>query len=141
MMNRKLGEAGKGEVVTNNISGEEMVRPKEFHNACAVWFDATGKFNPDKIGSSIPKGFLIDYKVSSSTGREEDKGYPFAELQVAINIALGDHGFGGKFTKENPFTIVVIANDNKELEMLKIEAGKLATPYDGRVKVDGFVKE
>jgi len=35
-----------------------MRRPKDIHNAVAVYYDGTGKFNPGHL-ENIPQGFVI----------------------------------------------------------------------------------
>lgn len=124
-------------VDSQHILSDDMVRPAQFHNARVTWFDATSKFNPHVLGDQVPKGFLIDYKVSAD---DSEKDYPFAELQVAINIALGDHGFGKRFSTENPFTIVVISNSQVELDEIKDRIQQMISVYNGVVKVDGKIK-
>jgi hypothetical protein len=124
-----------------HIAASAMARPAEFHNARTVWFDATGKFNPDKLGSAIPQGFLIDYGNETKLAKnQKEREYPYAELAVAIKIAFGDHGLGQRFTSENPLVVVVIAKDADELEKVKAEvATHLPETEKGRLKVDGFV--
>jgi hypothetical protein len=94
VISQKLQAVGKEiKVSAAHVNSGEMVRPKEFHSARAVWFDATGKFNPHLLEGKLPKGFLIDFHISNDNGvNDEEKEYPFVELRVAVNIALGDHG-------------------------------------------------
>ena len=147
VINQKLKEAGeKNDVAHQYISKSEMIRPPEFHDARAIWFDTTSQFHPD-AAKQLPKGFLIDYGVAKDEGKNEaEKEYPFAELGVAIGIAFGDHGFGGKFTAENPFIIVVVSKDELGLELLKIKIEKTIKEdkelkiHFNKIKIDGFVK-
>lgn len=141
VINTKLEKMDKEIVSTRHINSEEMVRPAEFHNARMVYFDATGKFNPHFLGDKMPKGFLINYGVEKNTGVEENKDYAFAELQVAIDIALGGHGFSQKFTPESPFVIGVIANTQEELEEIGGKVDKMVEKYDGRVRFDKILHE
>ncbi len=94
-----------------HIAAKEMTRHESFHEATAVYFnidtvlfDATRILDED--GNEImPKGFTIDaghFTIDNS----------LAELGVSIDIAFGDHGFGKRFSTENPFTIVFVGNDS-----------------------------
>ena len=124
------------------IFNREMSRSKEFHNARTVYFDLTGEFNPGKLGDVVPKGFVVDYgDVVSSNEDNEVQNYPFAELRVTFSIAFGDHGFGNRFTKDNPFIVVIISSSEKELEVIKerIESKELPEEHKDNIKVDGFV--
>ncbi len=128
-----------GEVDYQHIEPQVLVRPKEFHNARVAYFDGTGQFNPDRL-TNLPMGFVINYKADSELGEtDEEKNYPWTELEVATGIALGNHGFGNKFTTENPFLILAIAEDEDELVKLKTKAEAVAGKYAGRVQVDGFL--
>ncbi len=133
---------GRRESASVNISAGEMKRPPEFHNARVVWFDATGRFNPAKLGDAIPRGFVIDYGHAVELARtREEADYPLAELAVAINIALGEYGFGKKFTADRPLVIVVLARNPGELETVKEWIAR-GLPADKKelVRVDGFVR-
>lgn len=139
-INEKLKAFNGGEVEIANISSKEMVRPPEFHNARVVWFDGVGNFNPHKLGDKIPKGFLIEYGLIIKNAKtDEESNYPFAELQVAIDIALGSHGFGNKFTKESPFLVVVLAKDDRQLSVIKKTMSSMIEKYGDRVKLDEVV--
>lgn len=147
-INEKLLAAGKSDnAAYKNLDKNQMTRPSEFHDARAVWFDATGEFNPYS-SKNIPQGFLIDYGLAKNEGEnKKEKKYPFDELKIAINIAFGEHGLGNKFTAENPFIIVVVSKDESELKNLKEKIAKkikedkdLKTNAD-KIKIDGFVKQ
>jgi hypothetical protein len=141
-INEILRKENKGSVVRHDhIAGKEMVRPEEFHNARTVWFDCTGKFDPAKLGERIPKGFVIDDSEDAKYDNTKDsQEYPFVELAVAIQIALGDHGLNDKFSK-SPFTIVVVAPSAEVLEDMKKEiTSRLPADKKDKIKVDGFVE-
>lgn len=94
------------------IPMEEMSRGPEFHNAVVAYFDFTGKFNPDFLGSNIPQGFVINPKVFGLA-------YALEELRVAIDISFGHHGFGKElFNSEYPFTIIAVFQDEEDLTKL-----------------------
>jgi hypothetical protein len=113
----------------------DLKRPKEFHNARIAYFDGSGKFDPFKI-KEIPDGFIISRYYL-------DPEYAKAELGVALSIAMGDHGFGEKFTKENPFIIAPIEKFKTKREGISMEdmmrdAEEIARQYGDRVIVRGF---
>lgn len=141
VINAKLKASGGGEVGVANVGSKEMVRPSEFHNARVVWFDGVGNFNPHKLGDKIPKGFLIEYGLITKNAKtDEESDYPFAELQVAIDIALGSHGLGNKFTKEAPLLIVILAKDESQASAIGGKVSSMIDRYDGRVKLDKVIQ-
>ena len=79
-----------------HIPAPEMKRPPELHNAFYAIYDATGSFNRDRVPEMGP-GFVTSPKYFSSAK---------ADLELAVKIALGGHGFGKKFDQENPFVLV-----------------------------------
>lgn len=140
VINAKLKVSGDGTVEIANVGSKEMVRPPEFHNARVVWVDGVGDFNPHKLGDKIPRGFLIEYGLIKENAKtEEEREYPFAELLVAIDIALGSHGFGNKFTKESPLLIVVLAQNGIQMAVIREKVSLMIEKYGGRVKLDGVV--
>jgi len=143
-----MQEISKEKIKFRHIASDEIVRKMEYHNARSVWFDATGRFNPDKLEKPenekqvLPKGFLIDYgNVVTFAENDVEKNYPFDELKIALEIAFGHHGFNNKFTKENPFTIFIPAESKEQLVKIKKEVEQFVDRFDfeDRVIVDGFV--
>jgi hypothetical protein len=116
-----------------HISAEEMTG--DIHNERVIYFDGTGKFNPRAL-KEMPAGFI---STGSKFGFSDE--YCREELSALSNIAFGHHGFGDKFTKENPLYIIISASDEEELVKLKQVAESAAKQFDGRVVVDGFVVE
>ena len=144
VMQEKL--AGKHEVAYRHIDIKDMTRPAEYHNARTVWFDGTGRFNPAVLGKKAPQGFVIDYKNDIHKNADEDvKGYPFEELKVALTIAFGHHGFEKLFNQENPFVVVVMADDQQELDRLKelavgfVNGLNISDETKKAVKIDGYL--
>ena len=116
-----------------HIPIEEMARPSGFHIARVVYVDGTGMFNPSRI-EQLPIGFVVSRRFLQ-------KDYALQEVETAIKIALGDHGFGERLTKDSPFFVVPIGdpkNTNFSLDTLVKEVEPLARKYEGRVVVDGF---
>jgi hypothetical protein len=92
------GIAEKLNLPHRHIPAVEMKRPLELHNAFYAIYDATGNFNRDRVPEMGP-GFVTSPKYFSSAK---------ADLELAVKIALGNHGFGKKFDQENPFVLVGI---------------------------------
>lgn len=79
----------------------EMKRPPTLHDARVIYYDGTGKWEPTQV-PGLPKGFMISRKLIS------DPGYAKAEVEVAIGIAMGDHGLGHQFTGKSPLYICCV---------------------------------
>ncbi len=62
------------------------------------------------------------------------------QIEIALMIARGDHGFGKHFTKETPFTVVIVAKNDKELHEMKSnpEIIRLIEAQDGCAVIEGF---
>lgn len=113
----------------------KLARPKEFHNAGIVYYDGSGKFDPFRI-KEIPDGFIISRYFL-------DSGYAQDELKVALSIAMGDHGFGDKFTKENPLIVAPIEKFQTQRSGISIsdlerEVKNATEQYGDRVVIQGF---
>jgi hypothetical protein len=98
-----------------------------------VYFDGTGKFNPSAV-KEMPAGFMCS---SPKLGLSDE--YCQKELAILCGIALGVHGFGERFSRENPFYIIVSAENEEQLKMLEEVAEKAVKEFKGRVVVKGFV--
>ncbi len=125
---KELGVEYKGHIT-------DLARPKEFHNARIAYYDGTGQFDPFKI-KEIPDGFIISRYFLDPTYSKE-------ELAIALSIAMGHHGFGSKFNKDNPFIIApieLLVNDRPSLalEELEAEAHEVAAKFGDKVIVEGF---
>lgn len=110
------------------------VKPEGFHNAQALYLAFTSNFSI-KNAETLPPGFIVS---ALAVGME----HALAQVDVAINkIALGAHAFGDRFTKETPFTIVVVAANDEQLAsvMNDMRLKALLEPHNGRVALDGFV--
>lgn len=79
----------------------EMNGNPKFHNARAIVVDGTGRFNPPLLG--FPAHFLL------SAFYEPSLEYTRAELEVALQIALGEHGFGKERFSEQSLAIILVA--------------------------------
>lgn len=76
-------------------------------------------FNPEK-GEGLPQGFVFHGVCS------DNPEYRIANAAVAIGIAFGNHGFGNRFSKEQPFLLMAIANseENANLAAQELEQAK-----------------
>ena len=105
------------------------------HNERAIYLDGTGKFNPSAL-PELPAGFMCSGPDLGFNPKDQE-----VELVTLAKIPLGDHGFGERFDKDNPFYIVVSANNQKQLDELKEIAERAASQFNGKIKVDGFIVE
>lgn len=111
----------------------EMARPAHLHVARVVYYDGTGKFDPARV-PELPPGFVISRRFLTKT-------YAVKECEIAVSIALGDHGFGKLFTPDEPLLIIVIGHPTDAalgLEQLGTEVTPLAAAHGQRVVVDGL---
>ncbi len=115
----------------------DLSRPKEFHNARVVYYDATGRFNPSKL-RELPPGFVISRRYMTPEQAQ-------SEVKIAASIAFGDHGFGRKFSSREPLLVVPIGDATEaafDREVLESEltavARELSEDDQSRVKIDGF---
>lgn len=111
----------------------ELERPKEFHNARIAYYDGSGKFNPSEI-KEMPDGFVVSRRYLNPE-------YAKSELTIALSIAMGHHGFGEKFTEENPFIIAPIESSTTEkipLKNLEQEVWEAVRQFGKRVIINGF---
>jgi len=100
------------------------ISPEGFHDARAVYIDLTpdGRFNPDEAARDFPKGFHVSAHVMGLAQAE-------IEMNVAIDIALGAHGFGEFFTPATPLIVFVISYGESE----DGDAFLKGSSHDGRV--------
>lgn len=96
---------------------DKEVLPFEYHAAIGATIDTTGEFNAYRLGEKHPLKYTFNIDTSSGeTVQGKDANYFLNELVVAIRIATGHHGFGHKFSKENPFAVVVVADNEEEIK-------------------------
>lgn len=119
-------KAGYYHIPAREMSGE-------VHNERTVYFDGTGRFNPLAL-KEMPTGFMC---AGPKLGFSRE--YCRKELAILCGIALGDHGFGERFSEDNPLYIIVSAESAEQLKALEEIAEKAAEEFKGRVAVKGFV--
>ena len=117
-----------------HIEAEALARPSNLHIARAVYYDGTGTFDPS-VCPDLPKGFVVSRKYMTPE-------YARKEAEIAIGIAVGNHGFGHKFSGDEPFLLIAVGrkgNNEPSLEKLKEELESVAGNYAGKVRVEGFL--
>lgn len=126
-MAEELGVPYKGHI-------EKLERPMDFHHARVVYIDGTGSFNPSVV-EGLPQGFVISRRFMTPSQAS-------AEAGIAMSIALGDHGFGKKFTQKEPLLVIVIGEsetDEFSVESLQAEMEQLLASHAGApIKIDSW---
>ncbi|NTW23038.1 hypothetical protein HGA34_05920 [Candidatus Falkowbacteria bacterium] len=118
----------------HHIEGDKM---DKHHDERAIYFDGTGKLNIEtlvkKDGKKVfPRGFIFSALDFSDKATE-------TELKALCGIALGDHGFGHRFTIDTPFYIVITTESKQKKERYTEIAEKVAKNFHGRVRVKAYV--
>jgi len=123
-----------------HIAAGEMARPMAFHDCRVTWLDCTGRFTPGNLSGQLPQGYLVDRgDVIRHAVTAEERRYPLVELAISIGLALGAVGFGERFTPEEPFLVVVVADGEEDQAVLRQELDDVVAPYVGRVRIDGLL--
>lgn len=107
----------------------------DYHNEVALVLDQTGEFDSTNL-ENFPNHFVC---TGAGLGFSED--YMKSELQTLVGIALGHHGFGERFTSNNPFYIIVSANNQEDLSRWQDVASKALADLGERIAVKGFVRK
>lgn len=92
--------AALGVPVVQRITRAEIA---PIHFARAVYYDGTGRFDWSRV-LGLPPGFVV------SRGLLSDSAYAQTEVTVAMDIALGGHGFGARFTAAMPLYVVAVTD-------------------------------
>jgi len=105
------------EVVLENIPKDDC--NKEGKGLCfphierAAYYASVSSFNPQAV-VGLPAGFVISREYF-------EPDYAMANVAIAIKIAFGSHGFGEKFSDEQPFLLVAVADSKEKMEESKKE--------------------
>lgn len=113
------------------LEASEMKRPASFHNAAMAYYTAL-PINPFGV-EGLPNGFVVNRGIHTVALHAAD------EAKLAAQIALGDHGFGERFTRENPFILAVVGDRRNSLlssDFLASELMPVALNFGGRVRID-----
>ncbi|OIO07279.1 hypothetical protein CO115_01000 [Candidatus Falkowbacteria bacterium CG_4_9_14_3_um_filter_36_9] len=92
------------EFIYRHIRADEM---EKLHCERVLYYDGTRKFK--KI-EGLPDGFIF-------TDMEIEPEESIGELIALSDVALS-HGFGERFTNDNPFRIIVLGENEAQLEKL-----------------------
>jgi hypothetical protein len=114
------------------LNREEMAN--EYHNEVALVLDSTAEFDSTNL-----KGFPAHF-VSTGAGLGFSEDYMKSELETLAGIALGHHGFGSRFDSENPFYVIVSANNSEELNHWQKIAEEAVAQFGADVSVKGFIR-
>ena len=113
-----------------HIGVEEFVNP--LHHERGIVVDATGRFHPS-LFEGMPNMFIS--QAASFAGKE----YIGAEADILTSIGTGDHAFGPRIDSENPFLILVAAEEPKTKDEL-VKIIKTSTErYGDKVRVEGLL--
>jgi hypothetical protein len=121
----------------HHIRRDQLRRPQTMHDATVVYYSGVKAFNPARH-KDLPKGFTI---IRAIHNHGPSKKTAADEVAVACQIAFGAHGFGDRFTPDNPLIIVPIGNPHRDelsVERLKEELEPVVEQYGDRVLVSGF---
>ncbi|MFH1232771.1 MAG: hypothetical protein V1651_02820 [Patescibacteria group bacterium] len=126
--------AKEAKITFKYIIAEEMKRPKEYHPARMIFFNNVKDYYPSGI-KKIPLSFSIERFTMHQKDNVKKR------LKLAINIAFGDHGFGEKFTKEEPLIIACCLNENDNSEEIKGEINEILNEMENEFKDIKNIKE
>lgn len=114
------------------LGSEELAN--EYHNEVAIVIDQTGRFDSTNL-ANFPAHF-----VCTGAGLGFSQEYMKAELKTLTGIALGHHGFGKRFTPENPFYLIIAANNYAESITWEGVAKDVARKFGQQVAVKSFIR-
>ena len=117
----ELGVPYKGHIT-------KLTRPANLHNARVVYVDGTGSFNPSTV-EGLPPGFVISRRFMTPQQAR-------TETSIAMSIAFGDHGFGRKFSPQEPLMLIAVGGDTVTAQQLQEELEGLIG--DHPVKIDAW---
>lgn len=115
----------------SEVHKENFVCP--VHNERCLVLEGTGRFDVANL-SGFPGRF-----ISSAAFFGLSEEYQRTEAKALIGIALGDHGFGHRFDQDNPFYLIISAENENSLAITKKWAEAVASEFDGRVQVESFI--
>jgi len=114
-----------------HVPGKKLKRPVGYHDEKVAYVIGTDLFNRAAATEVFPSGFTI------SAGRIP-KEIAVGETLLSASIALGPHGFGTRFTEENPFLVVNILHPNRAPTITKPTLDLAVEQFGGRVRVEEF---
>ncbi|MFZ4632395.1 MAG: hypothetical protein ACOYL8_04325 [Patescibacteria group bacterium] len=133
----KYGYAGAEKLAADTGNKYQEVHHESFrspvHDERSLVIEGTLRFNCASW-KEFPAQFIAS---SAALGLSEE--YIATEAKALTGIALGDHGMGERFTKENPFYIIISAKDQEQLDNLTKISEVAIEDFGDRVKVTGFI--
>lgn len=118
----------------HHIRREQLRRPPSRHTATVVYYSGVKAFAPDEL-PELPKGFTITRALHLSPISARD------EVAFTCQIAFGPHGFGERFTAEDPFIVVPVGNPHNSplgVAALTAELQSLTKLYGRRLQISPF---
>jgi hypothetical protein len=109
----------------------------DFHGCRAIYYVGIDSFSPHAV-PELPIGFVVDRLYHRTE-------HALQEVEIAISIVLGHHGFGHRITKEEAIYLIPVAataasDQEMDMDELKDELSYLIKKYDGKVIIDGFCR-
>ncbi len=120
-------------VSEQHIGFDQMEGHADIHHARAITIDCCGNFRPNQLG--LPSTFELTDAVYPDSAQLE------AELNVAVSIALGDHGMGAKrfdvTQGGEPLLLILVENPKNPERTAAINkiVDKVAANYPNAIKV------
>lgn len=113
---------------------DEAHLDNEYHNEVVIVLDQTAQFDSTNF-EGFPPHFVC---TGAGLGFSDD--YMTIELKTLAGIAAGDHGFGERFTEDNPLHVIVAADDKDQLQRWQMVAKAALENMGAKIDVTGFVK-
>jgi len=114
--------------------GHKSVEPG-FHPERAAYYSFADAFDP----GSAPDVFLPGYVISRNRFKDGNVSHAAKEMALAATISFGGHGYGARFTKENPFFFIVIAKTQEEAAVGRRELEPIVAQFGGRVQLQVLI--
>ncbi len=123
-------KATKHGLTYQHISAAEFVAPE--HHERGVVMDLTGYFHYRNV-SGMPNMFI------SQTASVDTLENAVGEVSVLTGIGTGEHAFGDRLTKEDPFIILVAAKDSDQLSDARIALATALEKFGDKILIEGFI--
>jgi hypothetical protein len=104
----------------------------QVHNERMIVMDAMGRFCPAAI-PNFPEHFL-----ASGWGYGLKPSDCIREIEIYADIAFSDHGFGERFTEQEPFFILVTVFHPDEFSRVRKRLWEIEEKYGNRVLIIDF---
>lgn len=133
----KYGYAGAEKLASETGNKYQEVHHENFrspvHDERSLVIEGTLRFNP-AAWNEFPAQF-----IASSAALGLSDSYIATEAKALTGIALGDHGLGERFTKENPFYVIISAQNQEQLDKLMEICKPALEDFGDRVEITGFI--